>query len=99
MLRMLIVDDERAIREALRIFLDWDSLGIEIIGPIVLVEILVQVVEPFLTLVVGSLESDDTEWIDIANLVDIDGAVDAAAQCCIRTDDVGNLESGDIERL
>ena len=32
MLRMLIVDDERAIREALRIFLDWDSLGIEIIG-------------------------------------------------------------------
>ena len=66
---------------------------------IVIVEILVQVVEPFLTLVVGSLESDDTEWIDIANLVDIDGTVDAAAQCCIRTDDVGNLESGDLARL
>ena len=64
---------------------------------IVLVEILVQFVEPFLTLVVGSLESDDSERIDIANLVDIDGAVDAAAQCCIRTDDVGNLESGNIE--
>lgn len=32
MLRMLIVDDERAIREALRVFLDWNSLGIEVIG-------------------------------------------------------------------
>lgn len=32
MLRMIIVDDERTIRDALRIFLDWSSLGIEIIG-------------------------------------------------------------------
>ena len=66
---------------------------------IVLVEILVQFVEPFLTLVVGSLKSDDTERIDITYFVDVDGTVDAAAQCCIRTDDVGNLESGNIERL
>ena len=32
MLRMIIVDDERTIRDALKIFLDWQSLGIEIIG-------------------------------------------------------------------
>lgn len=32
MLRMIIVDDERTIRDALRIFLDWRKLGIEIIG-------------------------------------------------------------------
>lgn len=32
MLRMIIVDDEHAIRDALKIFLDWRSLGIEIIG-------------------------------------------------------------------
>lgn len=32
MLKMIIVDDERTIRDALKIFLDWQSLGIEIIG-------------------------------------------------------------------
>ncbi len=32
MLRMMIVDDERAIREALSIIIDWRALGIEIVG-------------------------------------------------------------------
>ncbi len=32
MLRMIIVDDERAIREALRVMLDWNALGIEPVG-------------------------------------------------------------------
>ncbi len=32
MLRMIIVDDERAIREALSVVLDWNALGIELVG-------------------------------------------------------------------
>ncbi len=32
MLRMMIVDDERAIRESLNVILDWNSIGIEVAG-------------------------------------------------------------------
>ena len=32
MLRMIIVDDERAIREALGVILDWEALGIAVVG-------------------------------------------------------------------
>ena len=51
----------------------------------------------FFSLIVSCLESDNAEWVYVTNLVDVDGAVDAAAQCCIRTDNVGYLKSCYIE--
>ena len=60
---------------------------------------MVQLVEPLLSLVVGSLECNDTERIDIANLIDVDGTVDTAAQGGVRADDVGYLKTGDVECL
>ena len=55
--------------------------------------------KPILRLFVGCDGSDHAEGIDIAHLVDIDGAVDAAAQRRVGTYDVGDLQTCDIERL
>ena len=32
MLRLIIVDDEKIIRESIRSLIDWESLGIEVVG-------------------------------------------------------------------
>lgn len=63
------------------------------------VEVGQQLVEPFAALVVGGDGGDDAEGIDVAHLVVVDGAVYAGTEGVVGTDDVGYLQSGDIEGL
>ena len=67
--------------------------------PLVLPEILTQGVQPALGLVVCRLQGRHAEDIDVAALVVVDGAVDAAHNVRIPGDDVRDLDAGDVERL
>ena len=67
--------------------------------PLVLPEIRAQGVQPALGLVVGRLQGRHAEDIDVAALVVVDGAVDAAHNVQIPGDDVRDLDTGDVERL
>ena len=62
-------------------------------------DMLVELVYPVLTLVVGCDGGNQPEWVDVTHLMDVDGAVDPAAQCRVRTYDVGHLKSGYVEGL
>ena len=66
---------------------------------IILPYILVHLVNPVAAFVVGGLQGDDTEGVDVTHLVDIDDAVDTAAPLVVLADDVGNLQTGEIEVL
>ena len=52
-----------------------------------------------LTFVVGGLQGDGPEGIDVANLENVDDTVDASACLGVGTDDVGNLQTCGIETL
>ena len=62
-------------------------------------EVFVELVYPVFTIVVGGDECQRTEGIDVAHLVDVDGAIDTATHGGIAADDVGNLKTCSIERL
>ena len=68
-------------------------------GEVVVVEVDVEVVEPRLAVVVCGLQGDDAEGVDVAHLVDVDGTVNASACLAVVADDVGNLQTGGIERF
>ena len=68
---------------------------VEVIG----VQILDELVQPLFPFVVSRLGGDYPERIDIAHLIVVDGPVDFRPTVGIGTDDVRNLQSGDIERL
>ena len=64
------------------------------------VDVVVQCVKPFLTaLGIGSLKGNDTEWIYITHLVNINGTIHTTAYGIVLYYDIGNLKSGDIESL
>ena len=66
---------------------------------VVLPQIAVQLVYPLLALVVCRHEGHRAEGVEVAHLVDVDGAVQPAARGSVGADDVGRLQSGDVERL
>ena len=53
--------------------------------------------EPFLSVVVGGDGGDHSEWIHVADLIDVDGFVYSGACLLVGGDDVGYLQSGDVE--
>ena len=66
---------------------------------IVAVDILEQLIEPFLSLVVCGDGGNHAKRIHVAHLVDVYRLVDALSPLVVLHDDVGNLQSGDVERL
>ena len=64
---------------------------------IVAPKILVKFVNPLGSLVIGRFECYRSEGVDVADFIDIDGAVDATTCFRVSTDDVGDLEAGGVE--
>ena len=62
-------------------------------------EILAELVDPVFALVVGGHEGHGPKGVEVAHLVDIDGAVQSAAPLGVGADDVSRLQTGDVERL
>ena len=66
---------------------------------VILPQVFPQSIEPLTTIVISRYRSDNAERIDIAHFVDIDGAVDTTAYLLVSRNDIGDLQSGKIERL
>ena len=65
--------------------------------PVIPLQVCQQLVEPVLPLAVCGYGGDYSERIDVAHLVDVDGFVDSAAYFFVRSHDVGDLQSCDVE--
>ena len=74
-------------------------LAIRLEEEIVGVDILEQLVEPFPALVVCGDGGYDAEGVHVAHLVDVYRLVDALAPFLVLNDDIGNLQSGNVESL
>lgn len=66
---------------------------------VVSLQICEQLRQPFFPLVIGGDESFHPEWVYVAYFVDIDCPVYTGTYVIIGSDDIGDLQSGDIERL
>lgn len=66
---------------------------------VVAVDVFEELLEPFGAVAVGLDGGDDAEGVDIADLVVVDGAVDAHAHVAVGADYVGNLQTRDVEGL
>ena len=66
---------------------------------IVVPQIVVEGINPLLAVVVGRLDGFRRKGVDVAHLVDVDGAVEPATRGSIAADDVGHHQSGYVERL
>ena len=66
---------------------------------IVAEHIAAEAIEPIFALVVGHLKGYDAKGVDVAHLVDVNGAVDAGTHIGIVANDVGHLEACRIETL
>ena len=64
---------------------------------IVLIEVLFEFVKPFATIVVSLLQGYYSKCIDIAYLVDVKCSVDALPSFGLMTNDVCDLQTGNIE--
>ena len=67
--------------------------------PVIPLQVCQQLVEPVLPLAVCGDGGDYSERIYVAHLVDVDGFVDSAVHIFVRSHDVGDLQSCDIECL
>lgn len=71
----------------------------ELFGELVVaVDVLAKLVEPCFTFGgVGCLQGYDSEGVDIAYFVDVDGFIDPLADAVVGNYDVGNLQTSDVE--
>ena len=65
---------------------------------VVFVDVVAQLVEPFFSFgCVGGLQGDDSEGVDIAHFVDVDGLIYVGMSAFVLGDDVGDVQPCDVE--
>ena len=76
------------------------TLGTEVFHEkVVAIDIVKELPKPLRTIAIGGYRGDDTEGIDIADLVVINRTVNALTHLIVGGDDVSYLQPGDVERL
>lgn len=66
---------------------------------IVTLNVETELIEPVSALIVGCLESLYAKGVDVAGLIDVDGAVDSLTHFGVRSYYVSYLQASDIEAL
>ncbi len=58
-----------------------------------------ETVKPLTAVIIGGYEPSDAKGVDVTHLVVVDSAVNKISQTWRAGDDIGNLQSGRVERF